>query len=103
MDSRKEEVLCLVEDLVRDLMHEDRKNCESIPCGEIQARVEDNVLTIDDMVNAFEAALRTKFPGSGVGMRAAEIPPRVKKTTKRDARDQKTRAWFVGLSNTKSK
>lgn len=53
----KNNILGHIEDLVSDFLYYDRKECESLPMGEIEKLVESEKITVDEMVEHFRTSL----------------------------------------------
>jgi hypothetical protein len=53
----KEFILSAINDLVADFLYYDRKHDEEFPLGEIERLIENNEITIDEMVNKFKECL----------------------------------------------
>jgi hypothetical protein len=51
-------VLGTISDLVADFLYYDRKDDEELPCGVIEGAIADGIITIEEMVSAFEKELR---------------------------------------------
>ena len=54
----KNHILGLIEDSISDLLWYDRKEDEDCPRGEIEEAVSSGVVTVEEMVAAFEKHLR---------------------------------------------
>lgn len=53
----KENILGLIRDLVSDLLYYDRKEYEEYPVGFIEGAIENNYITIEDMIQEFKTQL----------------------------------------------
>ncbi len=56
--TRKELILGTISDGVSDLMYYDRKEDEQLPRGAIEEAIQKGELTMEDMVDAFQEALK---------------------------------------------
>ncbi len=54
----KEQILGHITDLVANFLYYDRKEDEEMPDGFIESALENNLITIEDMVQKFETELR---------------------------------------------
>lgn len=54
----KQDILDYISDLVSNFLYYDRKEDEDLPLGAIEDAVENDVITIDEMVDAFARSLR---------------------------------------------
>lgn len=53
----KDTVFAVIDDMVANLLIHDRENDEDIPKGDIERLIENETLSIDDMVDKFREAL----------------------------------------------
>ena len=57
METKREYILRMVEEMVSDLLYYDRKNDENCPVGYIESAFIDEELTIDEFVDCFKEEL----------------------------------------------
>jgi hypothetical protein len=56
--TRKQTILDVTDDLVGKFLYYDRKECESLARGAIQAAIGAGEITVDEIVKHFESVLR---------------------------------------------
>ena len=55
--SKKNLILDVVDDCVKDLVYYNRKECEDLPVGEIEAEIKRGNITVDEIVDKFKSCL----------------------------------------------
>lgn len=53
----RETVFAVIDDMIADLLIHDRRNDEDLPEGEVERLIQNNDLSIDDMVERFRESL----------------------------------------------
>lgn len=66
MKSVKQAILDTISDLCSDFLYYGRKEDEVLTSDELKKAVDENQITIDEMVEAFRAHLEKHFNGSAV-------------------------------------
>lgn len=59
MKTRREQIMDVVNDAVRDLMFYDRKQDEDVPVGAIQEAIDAGEITLDEIVERFREQMIT--------------------------------------------
>ena len=65
---RRETILATAKDCMADFLYYDRKEDEDLPCGAIEAAIQDGVVTVEEILEIFRAALhppRRDLVGAG--------------------------------------
>lgn len=57
MKLRRDLILATIDDAVSELLYYGRKEDEELPCGDIEAALAAREISVDEMVEAFRAAL----------------------------------------------
>lgn len=59
--SRKQDILDITEDLVGRFVYYDRKECETLPMGQLEEAVAVGEITVDEIIEKFSTELRKNF------------------------------------------
>jgi len=57
----KQVILGIIEDLVSEFLYYNRKECETLPAGEIENALKTGEITVDEMVDKFRSSLEEKL------------------------------------------
>lgn len=59
MKTRREHILGAISDMMADFLYYHRKEDAQLPCGAIEEAIQNGEVTVEEMVEAFEAELRS--------------------------------------------
>ena len=55
--NRRETILATAKNTMKDFLHYDRREDEDLPCGAIEEALQDGIVTVDEILEIFRAAL----------------------------------------------